>query len=195
MNRFLWRAISLVTAAGGAFLIGTGRGSLSGAILLLVVALAASGVLFGAGRHDPDSEGALDLSARLGLGLLGGMLGGVTVVVVGRALLLLGLTGAMYPALAPAWIQADLLGVMGGATIWGLVLGILYPHMPGTTGSARGTLFGVVPSLYVLFGVDPGLLTFVFVIGLTLLWGAVAGATIGWGETAEEAPVAGSIDR
>jgi len=180
-------------------------GILPGAILLLVVALAASGVLLGARR--PDRDGVLDLSARLGLGLLGGVLGGLVVVVVRGALVSLGLAEVMDVALSTGWTRADVLDVMGGAAVWGVVLGMLYPHIPGRSAASRGALFSLAPSLYALlkvypidrdagvFGIDLGLFTFVFVIGLNLLWGAVAGATIGWGETAEEAPVAGPIDR
>jgi len=196
---------SLAAAGGGALLIATGRGPLTGAILLLVVALAASGVLFGA--RGPDHEGVLDLSGRLGLGLLGGVLGGLAVVVARGALASVGLAEALDVALTTGWTRANLLDVMGGAAVWGVVFGMLYPHVPGISAGARGALFSLAPSLYVLlkvypidrhagvFGVDLGLFTFVYVMGLNLLWGAVAGATIGWGETAEEAPVAGPLDR
>ena len=202
---FLWRVTSLAAAGGGAFLIATSRGTLPGAILLLVVALAASGVLLGGGGGA--GEGVLDLSGRLGLGLLGGVLGGLAVVVARGALVSLGLAEALDVALTTGWSRSSLLDVMGGAAVWGVVLGMLYPHIPGRSAGTRGALFSLAPSLYALlkvypidrdagvFGIDLGLFTFVFVIGLNFLWGAVAGATIGWGETAEEAPVAGPLDR
>ena len=203
---FLWRVVSLACLAGGAYLISSG-GPVSGSILLLVIGLGATGVAIGAGDYGTRTEGPLDLSARLGLGLLGGALGGATVLITRWALVSLGIPEAMGVELTAVWSGSGaLLADLGSATVWGMVLGIVYPHVPGLTGGGRGALFSLVSSLYVLlwvypgeglglFGVELGGLAFAFVIGLNAVWGAVTGSAIGWGETTEEAPVSRSFDR
>ncbi|MCG8467792.1 MAG: hypothetical protein MJB57_06215 [Gemmatimonadetes bacterium] len=205
-SEFLWRALALGAGGAGVFLIGTGRGSLSLAILLLIVALAASGVLIGSGAQGPEAEGRLDLSARLGLGLLGGAIGAIASAVAIAILLTLGIPAALGVALPSATADPGLLAHVGSGAVWGMVLGILYVYMPGTAPSARGALFSLVPTLYLLLkvypvdrdlgylGIERGTLTFLFVMGMNLLWGWITGATIGWGEIAEEAPVARPID-
>lgn len=203
---FLWRVASLATIGGGAFLLATGRGSTSLAILLVIAGLAAAGVLLGSGSYGPAVEGPLDLSARLGLGLLGGVLGALATVLARAALVGLGIDGALDVILPAGWSGIELAMHVGSGAVWGLVLGFLFPFLPGVTPGGRGALFSLVPSLYVLlkvypvdrdlgvFGVELGTWLFAFVFGLNLLWGAVTGATVGWGETAEEAPVARPID-
>lgn len=203
---FLWRAVALGSGGAGAFLLGTGRGSLTVAVLLLVVALATSGVLLGAGSHGTAIEGRLDLSARLGLGLLGGVLGALASGVALSVLLGFGVPGAFGVSLQSVLADPGLFAHLGSGAVWGLVLGILYVDMPGASPTARGALFSLVPTFYLLLkiypvdrelgylGVELGALTFVFVMGMNLLWGATAGATIGWGQTADEAPVARPID-
>lgn len=202
---FLWRAVALGAAAGGVYMMVTQRGPIAVAILLLIVALAAAGVLLGAGGHS-SSEGVLDLSARLGLGLLGGLLGGIVSLAMREAVVGLGVSSALGVALPAGFEAMQLLGHLGSGAVWGMVLGILYPHFPGTSPASRGVLFSLIPSLYLLLkvypvdrdigllGIDRGTLTFAFVLGLNILWGAVAAMTIGWGEVAEEAPVARPID-
>lgn len=203
---YLWRAIALASGGVGAFLLSTGRGSLSVAILLLVVALATGGVLLGSGPHGPSVEGRLDLSARLGLGLLGGVLAAAVSALARSALVASGVTGALGVRLAAGWSGGDFLAHLGSGAVWGMVLGILYQYVPGRSPSTRGVLFSLVPTLYLLlkvypvdrglglFGVELGVLTFVFVFALNLLWGMIAGATIGWGAVGDETPVARPID-
>ncbi len=198
---FLWRVASVGTLGAGMWLLASGGRSPSLAILLLIAGLAAAGVLLGSGRYGPDVEGRLDLSARLGLGVLGGFLGGLLAIVAHGLLLELGAARALGVDLAAGWGAGDLLGHLGSAALWGMVLGILFPRLPGRTPGGRGAAFGLVPSLYMLvwaypveldagfFGVGNGALTFLFVLALNLVWGATAGATIGWGEVAQEAPV------
>lgn len=203
---FLWRVTSLATLGGGAFLLVTGRGSPSIAILLLIAGMAAAGVLLGSGAWGPDVEGPLDLSARLGLGFLGGILGALAAVVARLALVGLGVDRALDVIVPAGWTGLELAMHVGSGAVWGMVLGFLYPYVPGATPGGRGALFSLVPSLYLLlkvypvdrdlgvFGVELGTWLFLFVFALNLLWGAVAGATVGWAGTAEEAPVARPLD-
>lgn len=203
---FLWRVASLATLGGGAFLLAAGRGSMSLAILLVIAGLAAAGVLLGSGPYGPEVEGPLDLSARLGLGLLGGILGAVAAVVARLLLSGLGIDRALDVILPAGWTGIELAAHVGSGAVWGMVLGFLFPFLPGVTPGGRGALFSLVPSLYVLlkvypidrdlglFGTELGTWMFAFVLGLNLLWGVVAGATVGWAEISEDAPVARPID-
>lgn len=203
---YLWRAVSLVTLGSGGFLLATGRGTISGSILLLVIGLAATGVLLGAGRHGSASEGVNDLSARLGLGFLGGVLGGLAVVAVRWAIEGLGIPGAVGVTLTGVWSGSEFLGHLGAATIWGMVLGVIYPYFPGVSPSSKGLRFSIVLSVYMFvrgypldldqgwFGLELGVVAWVFVILLNMVWGVVAGGVIGWGDVADEAPVARPID-
>jgi hypothetical protein len=194
---FLWRVVALGTAGAGIFLLTTGRATASVGIMLLVVALAAAGVLLGSAPYGPALEGRLDLSARLGLGLLGGALGGLTAVAMRWLLSAVGVAGLFGVQLAVDWSGPGFLAHLGTAALWGMVLGILYPHVPGRTAAGKGAAFSLVPSLYLLlkvypfdmdlgwFGMELGGLTLVFVIGLNVLWGLVAGGAMGWGERAD----------
>lgn len=204
-SSLLWRAASVAPLAAGGFLLATGRGTVSGAVLLLIAGLATTGVLLGAGRYGPESEGVLDLSARVGLGLLGGLLGGLAVAVARWVVSSTGIDAAVGVDLPSVWTGAAMLSHLGAASVWGMVLGILYPHIPGVSPGSRGMRFSLVVSLYMLlkvypidldagwFGAGFGALTFLFVIVLNGLWGSVTGNAIGWGETDDEAPVARGI--
>ena len=87
-----------------------------------------------------------------------------------------------------------------------MVRGVVFHQVPARGATARGALFSLVPSLYLLLKVYPvdygvgafgsglGSLTFVFVLFLNVVWGVVVGSVLGWGEGAEEAPVARPID-
>lgn len=203
----IWSLAALATLGAGALLLVTGTGSPSGGILLLVAGLASASVALGGQRYGPRVEGALDLSARLGLGLLGGLLGGFLALGARWILGALGITGALGVSLTALGTGPETLADLGAASLWGMVLGIFFPRLPGLTGASRGAIFSLIPSLYLLlkvypfdrhlgfFGFGLGTLTFAFVIGLNLLWGMWAGATIAWGATSDEAPVAGSLDR
>ena len=203
----LWSVAALLTLAAGALVLESGRGSPSVGILLLVAGLASAGVALGSARYGPPDEGPLDLSARLGLGLLGGLIGGGIVLAVRWALVSVGITGALGVTLDAMGTGAETLASLGAASLWGMVLGILFPRVPGLTGASRGAVFSLFPSLHLLlwvypldrgvgfFGVGLGALTFAFVIGLNLLWGMWTGATIAWGATSDEAPVARPLAR
>lgn len=212
-----WRLGAVASGAAGIALLSADGGSLTLAVLLLVAALAAAGVLLGGGAHGPAVEGRLDLSARLGLGLLGGLLG-ATVSAGARAIVAaLGPVGALGMGLTAGWTGAEFLTHLGSGAVWGLMLGVLYPALPGSPAS-RGATFAIAPTLYVVItlAVGEAALDFqrgalplvpalalyagraVFVVfsilGVNVLWGAVAGLTLGWGEAGDETPVARPID-
>ena len=73
-----WLALLIAVLALGAGLqlvAGESKDSIAAGMLLLVTALAFTAVALAQGAYGPDAEGPLDLSARLGLGFLGGILG------------------------------------------------------------------------------------------------------------------------
>lgn len=194
--------VALAASAGGVWLVSTGgRAGLSGGILLLVVALAAGAVALGGTAYGPAVEGRLDLSSRLAIGLLGGVLGGVVALAVQRLLGELGLHAALgvsFPV-ASAVPEIGLRLVRGG--MWGLVFGVLLPFLPGGRLLMRGALFSLVPSLYVLLKVFPvdrdvgflghelGVFAFAFVILYNLVWALVTARTFRWAERTDEAPL------
>ena len=200
----LWRLGAVASGAAGIALL-AGGGSLALAILLLIAALAAAGVILGGGAHGPAVEGHLDLSARLGLGLLGGLLGAVVSAGARAIVAELGAVGASVMGLSAGWTGAEFLAHLGSGAVWGLMLGVLYPQLPGSPGS-RGAIFAIAPTLYVVvtlalgetaFALHVGRAVFgVFsILGVNVLWGATAGVTLGWGEAGEETPVARPIDQ
>lgn len=215
-----WTA-SAAAGTGALTLAGSGdRTALTAAILLGVVALVALAVGvqatgepwpgergYGAEEgterepEEPRRAGApvrrLPLADRLALGLAGGAAGGIVVA------------GAVW--LTDAAGIADLLGVRISGVVtgealamrawygglWGVVLGVLYPRLPGRSAVSRCTLFGLAPALYALLllyplvldlgwlAVDLGALTALPVVLLHLLWGAAVGVFFRWGETAD----------
>ena len=71
-------ALALVAAVAGAQVMETGtRLGITGGILLLVAALGLAAVAVGGRPYGPAVEGPLDVSSRIGLGLLGGLLAGL----------------------------------------------------------------------------------------------------------------------
>lgn len=206
VSPLLLKVAALGLGGGGVYLLAGPRTSIEVGVLLMIVALAAFGVLLGSGPYGPAAEGALDLSARLGLGLLGGFLGALAAVAGRWVLVAAGLPELLGVSLFTSWTAPALLAHLGSGVVWGMVLGIVFPYVPGATAAGQGALFSLVPSLYLLlkvfpidrdlgvFGLELGGLTFLFVIVLNVLWGAVAGGVVGWGETSEEVPVARPID-
>lgn len=144
-----------------------------------------------------ESTASPPLADRLALGLLGGALGGIAV------------TAAVW--LVDAAGISDLLGVRIAGTVtatslalrawygalWGLVLALLWPRLPGRSALSRGIGFGLAPALYALlvlyplvldlgwFAAELGALTFLFVVLFHLLWGAVAGSLFRWAEVTD----------
>lgn len=215
-------AAALGGGAGSYLLVASGgRTALTGGILLGVVALAGLAVGLqstgepwpgepGYGERDRGAEAAgtgeeaaaggeryLPLADRLALGVLGGALGGIAVTVgvwlVGAA----GIADLLGVRIAAA-VSGTTLGLRAWyGTIWGVVLALLYPRLPGRSAVTRGAMFGLAPALYALlvlyplvldlgwFGAELGLFTFVLVLLFHLLWGTVAGGLFGWAEVTD----------
>jgi hypothetical protein len=200
-----WRVLALGSGIG-ALMLGAGEAPLSLVILLLVVAFVSSSVLLAGGSYGPEVEGHLDLSARLGLGLLGGVIGATATAVVRLALAEIGVDDVMGVTLPSGWAGQTFLVHLGSGAMWGMVFGVIYGYVPGGSPSTRGILFSLAPTVYLLlkvypvdrdlglFGVELGALTFLFVAILNLCWGSIVGVTIGWGDVGEDAPVARPID-
>ncbi len=199
-----WLALVLAVVAFGAGMRLTVRGSPNSVglgILLLIGGLAFTAVAVAQGAYGPDREGPLDLSARLGLGLLGGFLGALLVRLVIWLAARIGFLGLLGIPLA-SWGDAVFLGLgTAEAVLWGVAFGILYPLVPGSGFPVKGALFGLLAGLYVLLktlpfdvgsgwlGVDIAPLAFVPVVLFALVWGLACAATIEWGAGSAEAPV------
>lgn len=202
----VWAGAAVAAGVSGAYLAaGPGPGSISAGVLLLIVALALAAVTLGGAPYGPEVEGRLDLSARLGLGLLGGALGAAVAAAARWAVRLVGI---------PSLLAVQLPGQLGAAVgsqlllgaLWGLLLGVVLPWIPGRSAVSRGVAFSLLPSLWVLlkvfpvdlgvgpFGVGLGALAFVFVLLFNALWGLVAGWMLEWGERTDDAPVARPLD-
>jgi hypothetical protein len=198
-----WLALIIALAAlvSGLQLMAMGGHDPVGAgILLLVVALAFTAVALAQGAYGPDAEGPLDLSARLGLGLLGGILGAVAVRVASWITVQAGLLALLGVRVA-GWEEAALLGLRGGtALFWGAAFGVLYPYVPGRTAAAKGLVAGTLGALYLLFktlpldlgagwlGVGVGSFAFVAVLLFGVLWGLICAATLSWGSRGDQVP-------
>lgn len=213
-------AVALLSVIGAYVLAAAGgRTALTGAILLGVVALAAVAVGVqatgepwpgepGYGEVPPepeDGEGSaeagagrfLPLADRLALGLLGGALGGLVVAVAVWLGVAAGLADLLGVRIAGTVTLTSLMLRAWYGVLWGLVLAVLYPRLPGRSALSRGTLFGLAPAVYALLvvyplvldlgwlAVDLGILTFVLVVLYHLLWGAVAGGLFRWGEVTD----------
>lgn len=182
-------AIAAVLGIAGARLLLLGdRLSLTGGVLLCVAGLAAGAVGVGSTPYGVGVEGRLDLSTRLGLGLLGGLLAGLghgVLTLVAGWLDLPGLLGAgldLHLGVAAWWNR-----VVAGA-IWGVALGAVYPILPAGSFLKRGATFGLLLALFQLFYVYPFRLD-LGLAGLDLGWGVVplvgagailAGALAAW---------------
>ena len=130
-----WLAVTIVLGLAGARLLITGgRSAITGGILLLIGALAAEAVAFGGRAWGPAVEGSLDLSSRLGLGVLGGILAGLF-----HALLTLfaGWTG--IAALLGSGIEVQLV-----AADWIVGIGGIYPNNTAGFGGGSKLALGVL---------------------------------------------------
>jgi len=195
-------AIALAAGLGGVRLLETGsRTGIEGGVLLLVAALGLLAVVIGGRPYGPAVEGSLDLSARLGLGVLGGVLAGLFHGLLTEVAGGIGLT-----VLLGVGIDVDLsagqylLRAMHGS-VWGVALGVLYPVVPGKGVAGKGAMFSLLPSMYTLFvvyqvflglgllGVRQALATFPLVLLGNALAGVVAAWVISWGGQTDLAPV------
>lgn len=204
--RTLPLAIGAVLGIAGWRLLMIGdRLALSGGILLLVAGLAAAGVALGGADYGAGREGRLDLSTRIGLGLLGGVLAGllhgVLTETAGWAGLPALLGASVDVELSPfEWWQRTLLG-----GLWGLGFGILYPYVPGRSFARKGMLFGLVLAAWQLFyvypvrlglgmaGLQAGVGIPVLVILGTVLCTVVAASVVAWGGRAEGEPLSATL--
>lgn len=194
--------VALLAGLAGAELVGSGsRIGITGGILLLVAALGLGAVAVGCRAFGPGVEGPLDLSARIGLGLLGGVLAGLFHGVLTELAGSSGLTLAMGVGVDVDLSGAEwLLRVVHGA-VWGLAFGVAYRVVPGEGFAGKGATFSLLPTFYTLFvvypvflglgllGVRQGLLTFPLVLLGNALAGVVAAWVISWGERTDLAPV------
>lgn len=196
--------LGLGALAGGLWAWGTSglqATGVSAGVLLLVVALAFLATALGQRAYGPETEGRLDLSSRLGVGLLGGVLGGVAQLLVAWSAGAAGLPDLLGVDLMVRLTPGELAGQAGSGAFWGLVFGATYRRVPGRGAVARGLMFSLVPALWVLavvypqdfkygfFGVELGALTFAVVILHYLVWGAVVGGLLRWAERTEFGPV------
>jgi len=164
-------AIGVVLGIAGVrlLLIG-GQVAISGGVLLAVGAIAAAGVAFG-GRADGASvEAQPDLSSRIGLGLLGGVLAGLlhgTLTAVAGWWGVAALLGAGIDVELSTfdwWNRAALGGLLG------IGLGFVYPLLAGESFIGKGAWAGLLLAAWQLFYVYP------FLLGL-----GPAGIDAGWG--------------
>lgn len=193
--------LALASLAGGIWWIGKlDTTGVTGGILLLVAALGFLAVALGQGPYGPDTEGRLDLSARLAAGLLGGALGGMAHLLAAAAFDAVGIPDLVGVEMVTRLTGAGLGTHAASGAGWGLLLGVLYPRLPGAGPVARSLGFSLVPALWVLlmtfpgmnygvFGMELGALTFLFVILYHLVWGAVAGSVLRWARDTEHGPV------
>lgn len=195
--------VGLAALAGAGLLVavtGGSRNGVTGGVLLLVVAFGFLSVAVGQRPYGPEHEGRLDLSARVGAGILGGALGGVAYLVTAWLLQVCGLPALLGSGWEVSAGPASLGGRVAGGAAWGLIFGLVFPRVPGRGAFRRGLNFAVVPAavtLLLLFptlghgvlGVELGLLTFVPVLLYHAAWGLTVGAVLRWARETDVGPV------
>ncbi len=202
-------SLALVAAAlvvsGERLLSMGGRGPISAGVLLLVAALGAASVAAGSTRFGPSVEGPLDLSARLGLGVLGGVLAalvhGLLTVLAGGT----GLVGLLGSGVDAGLGAADWGSRLSHGATWGFLLGLLWRYLPGADPVRKGLVFSLLLSAYVLlvrfpffesvgfFGLGLGIATLFLVLIGNAVAGVVAASVIGWGARTPERPVSRAL--
>ncbi len=187
--------------AGARLLMSGGRGPITGGILLLIGALAAGAVALGGQAWGPDVEGPLDLSSRLGLGVLGGILAGTLHAVITLLAGTSGLTALLGSAVDVQLAAADWgIRLLHGVT-WGFLFGLTYRLIPGSDFVGKGLAFSLVVSTYVLLvrypfvagagflGIQLGLFTSVLVLFGNALAAVLGAGVIAWGARSPDRPV------
>ena len=204
--RSLPLAITVVLGiAGGRLLVMGTATAVSAGILLLAAALGGAGVALGSWPPGPSDEGSIDLSTRIGLGLLGGVLAGLLHGVMTETSGWLGFTTALGAGIdvdlsAAEWWRRSMLG-----GVWGLALGVLWNVLPGDGAKRKGAAFGLLLAVWQLFfvnpfrlglgvaGVEAGLgVVPLFLVGLIVSW-AVAGLVVSWGGKTDLSPVSAPL--
>ncbi|MFQ5529458.1 MAG: hypothetical protein ACE5FP_03840 [Gemmatimonadota bacterium] len=204
--RSLPLAIAVVLGlTGGRLLMAGTTTAVSAGILLIAAALGGAGVALGSSPYGEASEGPIDLSARIGLGLLGGVLAGLLHGVMTETAGWMGLASALGAGIdvdlsASEWWNRSMLGA-----VWGLALGLVWRMLPGRGAVQRGAAFGLLLAAWQLFfvyplrlglgvaGIDAGLGVVPLVILGLLISGAAAGRVISWGERTEFSPVSAPL--
>lgn len=194
--------LAVLCTVGGFQLLGRGdAASISSGILLLVVGLGAAAVALGGRPYGPEWEGNLDLSTRIAMGLLGGVLAGlahgVLTWMVGSPAFRVLVSGGFETHLgAEGWSMRVVLGAL-----WGLIFGVLYVGLPGRDFVRRGLAFSVLPTLLTLLFVYPvqlgaglmgfrlGPLVWTLVAAGNAVAGIVAAAVMEWANRTWVAPV------
>jgi hypothetical protein len=194
--------VTIVLALAGArLLVMGGRSAITGGVLLLIAALAAEAVALGSGAWGPTVEGDLDLSSRLGLGVLGGILAalfhGLLTLFAGWS----GIAGLLAPGLEVQLSTGDWgVSVLRGVT-WGFLLGFAWRWVPGSDFVTKGLNASVVLSLYLLLvryplfesagflGIEYGAFTSLLVLFGNALAAVVAAGVIAWGARSPFRPV------
>lgn len=197
-----WSGIAgVLLAYGGVVMLARlDRTGVSAGVLLLVAALALLGVGIGRAEDDSGARGRLDSSTRLAVGLLGGALGGLAHLAAALAGDLIGLPDVF----ASGWVVSADPARWGAeaarGAVWGVVLGLVLPWLPGRNPVRQGVFFALLPALWVglvtfpgleygAFGVRLGALTMVPVLLYHLVWGLVSGAALRWARETEHAPL------
>lgn len=215
-------AVALGAGAGSYLLVAAGgRTAWTGGFLLGVVALAAVAVGLqatgepwpgepgygdgGDGREEPveapsataEAAPSPPLSDRLALGLLGGALGGIAVTAAVWAVDAAGISDLLGVRIAGTVTATSLALRAWYGVLWGLVLALLWPRLPGRSALSRGAGFGFAPALYALlvlyplvldlgwFGAELGALAFLFVVFFHLVWGVAVGGLFRWAEVTD----------
>ena len=199
-------AVGLAAGLGGIGLLDTGStAGIEGGILLLVASLGLLAVAIGGRPYGPAVEGPLDLSARLGLGALGGALAGLVHGLLTEFAGSIGLTVLLRVGVDVDLSAAQYLVRFLYGSAWGVGLGVLYHAVPGNGFAEKGATFSLLPSLYTLFvvypvflglgilGVRQGFLTFPLVLVGNAAAGLVAAWVISWGARTDAAPVSGPL--
>lgn len=199
-------AVAVALVVSGDRLLGVGgKGAISAGILVLVAALAAASVAVGARRYGPLVEGSLDLSGRLGLGVLGGTLAAVLHAVLTWLAGSIGLTALLGSAVDVQLSAADWGTRLLQGAAWGFVLGLAWRWLPGTDFVRKGLEFSLLLSAYLLLvrlplfesagvlGIGLGVSTpFLVLVGNAIVC-MVAAGIIAWGERSPDRPVSAPL--
>ncbi|MDH3298737.1 MAG: hypothetical protein OEM96_10725 [Gemmatimonadota bacterium] len=204
--RSLPLAIAVVLGTAGARLLSIGTPtSVSAGVLLMAGALGGAAVGLGSKPFGTAVEGPIDLSTRIGLGLLGGLLAGLLHGVMTDAAGWLGIASALRAGIdvdlsASEWWNRAISGGM-----LGLVLGLVWTWLPGGGAAKRGAAFGLLLAVWQLFfvypfrlnlgvaGIEAGLGVVPLVLVGLIVSGAVAGRVIAWGGGTDLAPVSAPL--
>jgi hypothetical protein len=194
--------VTIVLAlAGSRLLVMGGQSAITGGVLLLIAALATEAVALGSGAWGPGVEGDLDLSSRLGLGVLGGILAalfhGLLTLFAGWS----GIAGLLAPGLEVQLSGGDWgVSIVRGVT-WGFLFGLAWRWLPGSDFVTKGLVASLILSFYLLLvrypffesagflGLELGAFTSLLVVIGNALAAVVVAGVIAWGARSPDRPV------